>query len=243
VTRERPAAELLFERYLDAHGYHWEHEPDLGIATAPDYRIRRGETRAICEVKQFETTAVRDLGARAGGPVVVPPELLYRTIRNQIDSAARQLRPLVGWGLPLVVVLANPSQATVLLDPPTLFHSMYGEGSWAALDDPLPSIEAWPIPTAAGRDGAMAAKHDFITAIVALRERRESGAFFDPPVRPKHLSAPYVHVIDAVSSSAVPLPMTFFDGASDARWSPDQRRNYQQVTGLLRPGSIRDHEA
>ena len=243
VTRQRPAAESRFERYLDAHAYGWEHEPDLGIATAPDYRIRRGDTSAICEVKQFETTAIRELGARAGGPVIIPPELSYRTIRNQIDSAARQLRPLADRGLPLVVVLANPSRATVLLDPPTLFHAMYGGAHWAAPDDPLSSIETWPIPTAAGRDGAMTAKHDFISAIVALQVRRDPGASFDAPVALTSSSAPYAHVVDALSSSAVPVPTTVFDGASDARWSPDRDRRYRQVTGVLRPGSVRDDDA
>jgi hypothetical protein len=108
MAPSRPAAEVLFERYLEAHGYEWEHEPDLRIVTAPDYRIRRSGVEVICEVKEFETQAIRELSEAAGTPVVVPPKLLYRTIRSQLDSAARQLRPLAGRGLPLVVVLANP---------------------------------------------------------------------------------------------------------------------------------------
>jgi hypothetical protein len=243
VARSRPAAELLFERYLDAHNYEWEPEPDLGIATAPDYRISRSGTGVICEVKQFETQAIREMGDAAGGPVVVPPKLLYRTIRAQLDSAARQLRPLAGRQLPLVVVLANPSAATVWLDPPALFHAMYGGGGWAILDDAIPSIEVWPIPTADGRDGALTAKHSFISAVAALRERRDPEALFDPPLQPGALQPPYIHVIDALRQAAVPLPPNIFDGLSDARWSPDQDHRYHQVTGVLRAGSLRDHEA
>jgi hypothetical protein len=243
MARPCPSSERLFEQYLDVLGYTWEYEPDLGIQTAPDYRVARGDDELICEVKQFETRAIRDLGAAAGGPVIVPPNLLYDTIRNQIDSAARQLRPLAGRGLPLVVVFANPSRATVLLDPQTLFHAMYGGGHWVIPGDASPSIEAWPIPTSAGRDGALTAKHLFISAIVALQERRDPGALFDAtPLPPGSSPRPYVHVIDTRSESAVSLPRTVFDGPNDARWSPDEDHRYRQVAGTLRPGSIRDDD-
>jgi len=250
MARKRPAAELLFEEYLDAHAYGWEHEPDLNIDTAPDYRIRRAGVEVICEVKEFETQAIRALGQAAGGPVVVPPKLLYRTIRAQLDSAARQLRPLAGRGLPLLVVLANPSGATVSLDPPALFHAMYGGGGlaapggdWAAPGATMPSIEQWPLPTAAGRDGALTAKHDYISAVVALRDRRDPAAPFDAPPQPGSRQPPYVHVVESLSHAAIPVPANVFDGMSDARWSPDADNRYCQVAGALRAGSVRDREA
>ena len=142
----------------------------------------------------------------AGGPVIVPPKLLYRTIRSQIDAAARQLRSLAGRGLPLVVVLSNPSAATVLLDPPTLFHAMYGGGNWAVPDAATPSIDQWPMPTAAGRDGALTASHHYISAVAALRTRRDPAAPFDAPPARAPLQLPYVHVIDTLSAAAIPVP-------------------------------------
>ena len=239
----RAAAELLFERYLRANGYDWEHEPDLGIQTVPDFRITRSGVEVICEVKQFTTQAIRELGEAAGGPVVVPPRLLYRTIRAQLDSAARQLRPLVDRGLPLVVVLANPSRATVLLEPPTLFHAMYGEGGPVAPDTPVPSFEHWPFPTPGGRDGALTAKHGFISAVLALQTRRDPGAQFDaPPVRNAQ-GQPYMHVVDTLSDSAARLPTNVFNAPGDARWSPDGHKHYKQVAGDLRPGSVPEPDA
>jgi hypothetical protein len=240
VTRQRPAAERLFEQYLDAHGYRWEHEPAFGTATAPDYWIERLGVEVVCEVKQFETDAIREMGRAAGGAVVIPPKLLYRTIRGGIAKAAKQLKPLADRGLPLVVVLSNPCRASLLLSPPTLFHAMYGDDRWAAPDEIAPTIEQWPIPTAAGRDGEMTSKHSYISAVLALGRRRDPEELFDPPARPDQSTAPYVHVVDALGDAAVPLPLSVFDGSSDARWSPDRRRRYVQVTGTHRPGSLSD---
>lgn len=243
MARARPHAEVLFERYLRAHGYEWEHEPELGVSSRPDYRVRRSGVEAICEVKQFETRAIREFGEAAGGPVVVPPRLLYDTIRNQLDSAARQLKPLADRDIPLVVVLANPLRATVLLDPPFLFHAMYGGGHWATDGEPTPSIEAWPIPTAAGRDGALTNQHTYIGAVVALFTRRDPTAHFDAPPVPRNDPSPYVHVLDTLSDAAVRLPDQMFDGPSDARWSPDDRNHYRQISGVIRPGGMRDLDA
>jgi hypothetical protein len=116
-------SELIFETYLQAHHYSWQYEPDLGVPGRPDYMISRGGSAAICEVKEFETDAIRELGAEAGGPVIVPPRLLYRTIRRQVRAAASKMRPLASRGIPIVVVLANPQHASVTLDPRTVFHA------------------------------------------------------------------------------------------------------------------------
>ena len=94
MANRKPPAELRFEEYLTAYGYTWDHEPDLGRRERVDYVIRRGKTTAACEVKEFQTQAVRDLGKRAGGPVIVPPHLAYRTIRDQVKRAAHKLKPL-----------------------------------------------------------------------------------------------------------------------------------------------------
>jgi hypothetical protein len=122
-----------------------------------------------------------------------------------------------------------------------LFHAMYGGGHWAHPGDPRPTIEAWPIPTSGGRDGAMTAKHAFISAVVALHERRDPSASVDAAPEPSAEGVPYVHVMDALSSGAVPVPSTAFDATSDARWSPDADVRYRQVRGTLRRGGVADH--
>jgi hypothetical protein len=166
----QPESEVTFEAYLRMHGYAWEYEPDLGIPGRPDYVISRGRSTAVCEVKEFETGAIRELGKQADGPVVVPPRLLYRTIRAQVRAAASKMRPLADRALPLVIVLSNPQRATVLLDPRTLFHAPYGVPDPAC---PAPSahglrIHASARPTHAGRGGVLTAQYPFISAVAVL---------------------------------------------------------------------------
>jgi hypothetical protein len=119
---------------------------------------------------------------------------------------------------------------------------MYGGGTWAIRRETVPSIERWPIPTAGGRDGAVSTKHRFISAVLALGERRDAGELFDAPKRSRE-TQPYVHVVDAWSPEAVLVPANVFDGHSDARWSPDRDQRYRQLSGSLRPGSVPDSDA
>lgn len=239
VTTRRPTAEMLFEEYLDDHGYEWEHEPDLGIPTVPDYAVRRNEAELVCEIKQFCTQAIRELGESAGGPVAVPPKLLYGTIRAQIDAAARQLKPLAGRGIPLVIILANPARATVTLDPGTLFHAMYGGGHWALPQQLLPSIDQWPIPSSAGRDGALTTKHAYISAVGGLRGQQTLSRFA-PTEHPG--ASQNLEVVESLSDRATPLPANVFDGSADARWAPDEGGRYRQTAGIQRAGSIPEPE-
>lgn len=63
----RTESEVWFEEYLREVGHSGsdEREPDLGIPTRPDYLVRAGEARAVCEVKQFTTSG---LERRLQGP-------------------------------------------------------------------------------------------------------------------------------------------------------------------------------
>jgi len=49
--------ELLFERYLAENGCTFEHEPDLGVSTRPDYLVHRDGAEVVCEVKSFPQPA------------------------------------------------------------------------------------------------------------------------------------------------------------------------------------------
>src|SRR4051812_14365936 len=96
------AAEQRFADYLDAHGYSWKHEPDyvaeLGLgapqATKPDFLIERAGTRAVGEMRQFETTHIRDRLARSGGYGALSPQEVYGSLRSGIFEKAKQLLPL-----------------------------------------------------------------------------------------------------------------------------------------------------
>lgn len=127
-------AEQRFVAYLQAHHYDWSHEPDyqarfgLGAppATRPDFLVARGDRRAVAEVRQFETTHIRDRLARSGGPASLSPQEVYGSLRSGMWEKAEQLSPLADVGVPLLIVLANPLGADVMLDPHHVQAAMWG---------------------------------------------------------------------------------------------------------------------
>ena len=127
-------AEQRFAAYLDDYGFGWKYEPDyqeeLGLpqrlVTTPDFLIERDGHRAVAEVRQFETTALADQMSSTGRAGVVGPEKLFGAQRSAMFEKAKQLRPLAGAGVPLLVVLANPLQRLVPLDDFHVQAAMWG---------------------------------------------------------------------------------------------------------------------
>jgi hypothetical protein len=58
-TRGVTTSEDWFDEDLDANGYSYEEEPDLGVVKRPDRLIERVGVEAICEVKEFTTDAMK----------------------------------------------------------------------------------------------------------------------------------------------------------------------------------------
>lgn len=127
-------AEQRFAAYLDAHGYRWRHEPDYQaefglrarLETQPDFLFERRGSRAVGEVRQFETTHIRDRLSKSGGYGSLSPQEVYGSLRSGVWEKCKQLRPLSGAGVPLLVVLANPLNADVMLDPHHVQAAMWG---------------------------------------------------------------------------------------------------------------------
>ena len=188
------ASELLFERYLDVHGYVGERDVDwrrrYGVSTArdPDFLVSRaGEELAICEVKEFASSKLdRRLALQsffsAGGDEV------FGTAADAVQSAAlEQLRPFAGVGLPLVVVLANPHGVMVPLAPRELVMSLLGTTEVAVVPV-APDAPAGPpaVERALTGRGALVARdangvvhnpHPYLSAVVVVRERAEAQDF------------------------------------------------------------------
>ena len=130
-------AERRFVAYLESHGYAWSHEPDyqraLGLSapspTTPDFLVRRDGDRAVCEVRQFEGTAIRDALALAGRYMTTGPEMILKPVRWALVEKAKQLLPLADARVPLVIVLANPRGADVILDQGHITAAMFGNAS------------------------------------------------------------------------------------------------------------------
>jgi hypothetical protein len=225
---------------LSENGYAFEHEPEWGVDKRPDYLISRAGVEAVCEVKEFTTTAITDAlaGRRVG---FLSDRQVFGAVRNQLDAAARQLKPLDGRGLPLVVVLANPHGADVSLRPDDVMAAMYGNPAFSM---PIgPEGVAGEGEYFLNRDGSVTAKHAYLSAVVTLHEwsldqdwaDREFKRFKGRPLgewirwakgeqeagrRPEGTRrfANVFHTASAAAGRATPLPDELFDGPQDAIW-------------------------
>ena len=239
----RTASERLFEAYLTEHNYQFAHEPDLGIVKRPDYLVSRAGIEAVCEVKQFETTAMRDrLGGVGRGVGMLSSKNVFGAVRNQIDAAARQLKPLTGGQRPLVVVLSNPLGADVRLSPEDVVSAMYGNPTVGFEINSATGELVSPPTIFADQDGALTAKHAYISAVATLHERgldqdwaAETAKRFekDPEGYLRYFNwarcrgeipvgtrrwVDVFHTLSACEGDAVRLPDAFFDGPVDRVW-------------------------
>jgi hypothetical protein len=128
----KSAAEILFERYLAEHGLAGgdEHQPDLGgsaNARRPDYRVAKGASAAIVELKAFESSALEDALAASTGYLARGEDQELAPIRNKIGEALKQLRPYRIRPEPLIVAIANPAGLLVPSeDAMDTIAAMYG---------------------------------------------------------------------------------------------------------------------
>jgi hypothetical protein len=172
-------AERWFERYLRAHDYEYEYEPDLGVSTRPDFLVRRNDVQLVCEVKGFDqpTPLERRLrGTRQ--PVMISADEEYGPMRSAVREAARQLKPLAGSEYPLVVVLANPMGYRVQLKLDRLVEAMFGNpgfvGKFNAEKGEVENFEFELL-----RDGRLRNDHPYISAVTILRERLRADDYYN----------------------------------------------------------------
>ena len=187
---DKPASEIWFEDYLrdrDIEGWD-DHEPDLGVRTRADYRIRRDSPSVICEVKEFTTSGLQkrmnSLAAVAapGRPqsFVASDEEIYGAVRKRIAVAAtKKLRPLKDRGEALAVVLANPHGIAIDLDDPAdVIAAMYGNEAYR-IGVNLPPGVAGEGEFFFDRDGALASRHRYLSAVITVHRRRRSADELD----------------------------------------------------------------
>jgi hypothetical protein len=201
-----------FEAYLVEHGYDpGEHEPDLsplGVGPRPDYLPTNavGE-RIVCEVKGFGvnnlTRRLRQLRM-----VTVGDREQYGPIRSQVKKAARKLKPLAPQGLPLVVVLARALRDVVVdLSVENVTSALFGDPGYVLEIDRETGAAVRNGRHLLGRDGALTRDHQHVSAVAILE-----GRTFTPGFRYR------LDVIEALSSTATPLPDHWFAGPRDSRW-------------------------
>lgn len=206
-------SEKRFERYLEAHGHLFEHEPNLGTHFKPDYKVPVTGTDVVVEVKEFKTNWLSERLSSIGSTDAGRP---VRAVRKGVRRAVEQLSELAGRGLPLVIVISNPHQADVDLDPERVWAMLYYD------DGPLQDNRA-----------------DFVSAIAILQRRTAEQEWADDNVRrlgplealrvairaereglvPEGETL-YVTLLPTLSARAVPLPAELFAGADDTVWRP-----------------------
>jgi hypothetical protein len=196
-------SERRFASYLEANGYLYEHDldwrerfPEAATAKSPDFLISRaGEPLAICEVKEWRSSAMdRRMAVQRFGSF--SSEDVHQTAADAVQAAAgEQLRPFAGVGLPLVVVLANPHHRLVPLDRDDIARSLFGTTD---------QVQAGPgglvrrvsvgvgALAATGAEGSLHNPHPYLSAVVVVHERTHERDFVDqqaaamrPPAPPR----------------------------------------------------------
>lgn len=196
-------SERRFASYLEAHGYIFEHDldwrerfPEAATDKSPDFLVSRaGEPLAICEVKEWRSSAVdRRLAKQRFGSF--SSEEVHQTAADAVQAAAgEQLRPFAGVELPLVVVLANPYHRVVPLDRDDMARSLFGTTD---------QVQAGPgglvrrvsvgvgALAATGADGSLHNPHPYLSAVLVVHERTHEQDFVDqqavamrPPAPPR----------------------------------------------------------
>ena len=187
MPNPRTPADEMFERYLAAHAFQFQYEPDieaeLAIETSrrPDYLVVSAVGRAICEVKQLETRTLSQRTAGQTGAFFISDKEQFGPLRASIIDKAEQLRPLAGTGTPLVIVLANsPAGSDFALDDEHVLSALWGNpkitftidrSTGAAVGGPQNKLSDYGVLCSRQPDGTWANVHPHIAAVVTLHER------------------------------------------------------------------------
>jgi hypothetical protein len=176
-------SEVWLGRYAVEHGLTGgdDHQPDLGggsDAPRPDFRLRRGQSSAIIEVKEFETSTLHRRLAEAGprNMVSLDSKTEYGTMRNKLGEAAKnQLRFYANRGEALIACLANPNSISVPMNhPQEILEAMNGDLGFAIPIDTNTGGPAGEGGMFFGRNGAFVDSHRYVSAVMTLHRGTHS---------------------------------------------------------------------
>lgn len=125
--------ELWLKEYAGSHGYVATYEPNWDeifgrvFGTNPDFLIERDDSKAIAEVRDFESWRFSEFLAEREKGGVIPPQITVMPIFQALKEKAAQLEPFAVTGEPLVIVLARTGQSDVILDDHHLLSAMFGD--------------------------------------------------------------------------------------------------------------------
>jgi hypothetical protein len=149
-------------------------------------------------VRQFETVRIRDRLLKSGGHASLSPRDAYGSLRFGIVEKAEQLRPLAAAGVPLLIVLANPLGADVMLDAHHMLAAMWGNPGYVVSIDasngrPADGGQAhWRLEeygafaSSVMKDDKVVGtqmRHPHITAVIVVHERLNSADWREEMMR------------------------------------------------------------
>jgi hypothetical protein len=189
-------SEMWFEEYLRSTGHDgWqEHHPDPGIEQRPDYRVQKADDVAICEVKEFRTSAIeqriaedqqrreqawRETGiSRRPRLGAISSKERHKAVRRQIQKAASQMKALSPSGTPLMIVLANPNMVRLPFGVDDVALAMYGDATLGGSVD-VETGAMSDVGLIEGYNGELTNNHPYISAVVLLRRGSHERDYID----------------------------------------------------------------
>jgi hypothetical protein len=197
-----------------------DQEPDLGGgagAPRPDFRLSRGDSTAIVEVKEYERSVLDDR-MKDGGYFTLGDKDEYGQTRDKIKDARRQLKPYVFRGEALIVGLANPKRLWLsVTDPKMLLMAMEGNPTVTMPIDIGTGSPAGEIEHVYGRDGPLGNEdHPYISGVVFVQQRTDDEG--------KDIEDYFVVVCESkrvFEGTAEAIPRDLFTGRRDELWSYD----------------------
>lgn len=246
--------EELFDQYLAANGYEVvAREPGLGTAKRPDRLIRAAQHKVVVEIKSFNPEPLPS----ADGPHYDLQTLTLKKVHDKISEAAKQLKNIDGY--PLVVVLTNPMDAPLPLEPTLMTQVLYGD---LEVVNGADGSKQWRFGRNGrlyvdGVNGPSRGNHAHVSAVCVLQKlpaeaavttswMQQNAADFPNPlaayvealarVRPEDRSgsALRLDVFETVSRAAHRLPREVFAGRFDSRWGIVSPGIYGRLEGDAR---------
>jgi hypothetical protein len=172
MPRSAPESETWFDDYVRSHGQDpGDPEPDLGISKNPDRLITWNGHQVVCEIKQFEANPFDRALGKVGRVATLGLGQALGSVRRKVKHAAEQLKPLQGSAWPLVIVLANPKDEPVPFSDHEIIWALYGDPVVEIPIDVENGGPAGPAEHGVGRNGRLRTRHQYVSAVVALRRR------------------------------------------------------------------------
>jgi hypothetical protein len=209
-----------------------DHEPNLGGdegSPRPDFRLSRGGSAAIVEVKEYETSALDDRMKSGQSYFTTGDKDEYGQTRDKIKDARRQLKPYVFRGEALVVGLANPKRLWLsVTDPRMLLMAMEGNPTVTMPIDTNTGAPAGEIEHVYGRDGTLGNQdHPYISGVAFVQQRTDDESTDIEDYFVVVCESKRVH-----EGTATAIPRDLFTGPRDELWSYDpQSRQYTREYG------------